>query len=120
MRKLALINLIVLIAIKSVSACTAVVGAPHPVAENEREIFTYLSISLGLTLGTILLLYLKKTGESFIPAGLSLIIFIFAYLGSATNGGDCGDNAAWIANMAFVITLVCFLAQFTTWFLFRN
>ena len=119
MKKLALINLIVLIAIKTVSACTAVAGS-NIIEKNTSKVFTLLVISLIFFVGTVVLYQFMKNRGGLFPIFVGGITLFFSWSLSSTNGGDCGFGAIQSSQIGFAVTFVCFIAQFTMWFLFRK
>lgn len=119
MKKLALTNLIILIAIKSVSACTLVSGS-NIIEDNRSKVFTLLVISLIFFVGTVVLYQFMNNRGGLFPVLIGGVTLFFSWALSSTKGGDCGFGAVDFTQIGVAITSVCFIAQFTMWFLFRK
>jgi hypothetical protein len=101
-------------------ACSLVAGAnPNTLPERQSTVLMFLAISLFFAAGTFFL-YFKKSRQGIISVIVSFVIVGFSILTSDVYMGDCGKTALYNAKIGVSITFVCFLAQFTTWLLFRN
>lgn len=119
MKKLALTNLILLLAIKSVSACTVVAGS-NIIEDHRSKVFTLLTIALIFNLSTMVFYWFKKSREGLIFIIVSAAVLGFSWATSRSFGSDCGYGAVQISKIALAVTFVCFVAQFVTWLLVRK
>lgn len=126
MKKLALTNLIVLMTIKSVSACSVSYPDYDSSAENYFYIKVYFYSSLAMILGIIILFFLRgKKGLWLIfteLTGIWLAVFTaisvlfaaFILFGSVWTQ-DCGRSLRFTLGSFFIILLTLFFLQFASW-----
>lgn len=101
-------------------ACTLVAGAnPNTLPERQNKVLMFLAISLLFAVATFFL-YLKRNRQGVIAVIVSFLIVGFTIFTANVYNGDCGKTALYNAKIGISITFVCFLAQFTTWLLFRK
>lgn len=120
MKKLALINLIVLTAIKSVSACQVPVGLTNVVEAAIFRSYILLIAAFICFIATVIFYSLKKNHEGVVFILVSGITLFLAWSSVDKSSRNCGIGAVQTAQIALAITFVCFLAQFITWFMFRK
>ena len=120
MKKLALVNLIVLIAIKSISACQIPVGSTNVVEEAIFKAYILSTVALICLIATVVFYSLKKNREGLIFIFVSGITLFLTGAAIEQSSRNCGIGAIQTAQIALAVAFVCFLAQFITWFMFRN
>ncbi|HEY0459254.1 MAG TPA: hypothetical protein VGC97_08980 [Pyrinomonadaceae bacterium] len=95
-------------------------GQENLLQEKQNSVYFFFAIAALFFVATAFVLFIKRTREALIPIILSGVTIGLIFMGSNVNSGDCGDGAVEGAKFAAAIALVCFLAQFTTWLLFRK
>jgi len=121
MKKLALINLIVLIAIKSISACEFPHGKEPVSVFDGREIYFWAMFigSFLLFVPVVALYYLRKRRglATILLSIITLLVFIPALIAASFINGMCSDGAliaAVILGDFFVMSLL-FTIQLSSW-----
>jgi hypothetical protein len=120
MKKLALTNLIVLIAIKSVSACSYVPGkAPASVFEGKEIYFWTMFIGSFVLLGPVVILYFlrNRRGLWTVIMSISSLALLFPAIAAAGFLSICGTGApvAAVIIAEFFLMFLLFIYQLYSW-----
>ena len=122
MKKLALINLIVLTAIKSVSACSISIDPNNPdaasakIAENVFYIKIYFYSLVFLIFANFVLFFLRRQKDYLVLVILILTVLIMiplAFFGMVIQ--DCGFALGSILKWEFIIFLMVFGLHLSLW-----
>ena len=120
MKRLALTNLMLLMAIKSVSACSVTIDPNNPnfdsVAENVFYVKTYFYSLVFLILANIVLFFLRRRKDYLVLLGIiALVLLMFPATLVASVISDCGDSLHIVLKWEFIFFLMIFCFHICLW-----
>jgi hypothetical protein len=117
MKKLALTNLMLLMAIKSVSACSYAPGKEPPPVESIDVIYFLSAFALMLPIGFLYILRERKGLWAIISSAISLVLFIPAVVLTALIFSPCGGfgPVLLLVKAELFLMLLIFTIQLFSW-----